>query len=131
MYRGINYLTKIFEDLNFLDLYEDIVERFCFEFTGNPLGYRGGGDIVTGPGGSASGEGMKRLAEFYNDNQGAFDGLEIVRLRNAEKVIQMEFDRLDKEKRIFAKHQAAMATMTPQQRAMAQAVQSAEGWGWM
>ena len=30
LYRGINYLTKIFEDMTFLDLYEDIVEKFCF-----------------------------------------------------------------------------------------------------
>ncbi|MEC8391647.1 MAG: hypothetical protein VXZ58_02055, partial [Actinomycetota bacterium] len=121
LYRGINYLTKIFEDLSFLDLYEDIVAKFCFEFTGNPLGYRGGGDVVTGPGGNAQGEGMQRLAEFYNDHQGSFDGIEIVRLRNAERAIQMEFDRLDKEKKIFAKQQAVYKSMTPQQRAAAAA----------
>ena len=106
LYRGANYLVKIFEDLSFLDQYEDITGRFCFEFTGNPLAYRGGGDICTGPGGNVRHEGVEKLAAFYNQDQGNFDGIEVVRLRNAEKVIQMEFDRLDQERTIFAKQNA-------------------------
>ena len=106
LYRGANYLVKVFEDLSFLDQYEDITGRFCFEFTGNPMAFRGGGDIVTGPGGSAKSESVERLAAFYNQDQGSFDGIEVVRLRNAEKIIQMEFDRLDQEKTIFAKQNA-------------------------
>jgi len=106
LYRGANYLVKIFEDLSFLDQYEDITARFCFEFTGNPMAFRGGGDIVTGPGGSVKNESVERLAAFYNQDQGSFDGIEVVRLRNAEKIIQMEFDRLDQEKTIFAKQNA-------------------------
>eukprot|EP00605_Chrysophyceae_sp_TOSAG23-4_P002502 GSChrysophyteH1.ASY1.ANO1.2765.1 assembled CDS len=103
LYRGVNYLVKIFEDLAFLDQWEDIISRFCFEFTGNPLAYRGGGDIATGPGGSVKNESVQRLTEFYNQDQGNFDGIEVVRLRNCEKIIQMEFDRLDAEKEMFAK----------------------------
>ena len=103
LYRGMNYLVKVFEDLTFLDQYEDIVQRFCFEFTCNPLAYRGGGDIATGPGGSAMNEGVNRLTEQYQTSATNFDGLEVVRLRSAEKVIQLEFDRLDREKLVFAK----------------------------
>ncbi len=31
LYRGINYLTKIANDLDFLDQYDEIIERFCFD----------------------------------------------------------------------------------------------------
>jgi hypothetical protein len=72
LYRGINYLIKMFEDLSFLDSYEDIIAKFCFEFTSNPLAYRGGGDIVTGPGGSIKNESVERLTKFYNQDQGMY-----------------------------------------------------------
>ena len=101
LYRGINYLVKIFSDLNFLDSYEEIVEKFCFEFTANPLAYRGGGDIATGPGGNASSTKVSKLSSSFHSNMGWFDGIEAIRLRNAEKTIQREFDRIDHEKRNF------------------------------
>ncbi|KAJ1411620.1 hypothetical protein B484DRAFT_482617, partial [Ochromonadaceae sp. CCMP2298] len=48
MFKGFNYLVKVRGDLDFLDSYDDIVERFGFEFRNNPLAYRGGGNVITG-----------------------------------------------------------------------------------
>ena len=46
LYRGVNYLLKISNDMDFLDKYEEIVEKFCFEFKRNPFAYRDGGNII-------------------------------------------------------------------------------------
>ena len=108
LYRGVNYLIKIFGDLNFLDVYQDIVENFCFEFTSNPLAYRGGGDIATGIGGNARSTLVDRLSQQYNASGGSFDGIEVVRLRNAERTIQREFDRLDRGRQLFGQQSQQM-----------------------
>lgn len=110
LYRGVNYLIKIFSDLNFLDQYADIVEKFCFEFTSNPLAYRGGGDIATGLGGNARSTLVDKLSQSYNASGGSFDGIEIIRLRNAERTIQREFDRLDRGRQLFG-HQSQQMLM--------------------
>lgn len=95
LYKGLNYVVKIKCDLDFLDLYDEITEKFCFEFKNNPLAYRDGGNIITGYDYSSN-----RYSQFYPHNvEDAFvDGIEITRLRNAEKIIQNEFNRLAKEK---------------------------------
>jgi hypothetical protein len=96
LYRGMNYLLKIANDLDYLDQYDDIIEKFCFEFKNNPMCYRGGGDIIRGfpqdfnqhfqrPPPSMAGY-------FHNDM--FLDGVEMFRLRNAEKIIQDEFNRV-------------------------------------
>ena len=48
LYRGLNYLVKVKSDLDFMDMYDEIVETFCFEFKSNPFAFRGGGNVVTG-----------------------------------------------------------------------------------
>ena len=108
LYRGVNYLIKLFSDLNFLDVYQDIVEKFCFEFTSNPLAYRGGGDIATGTGGNARSTLVDRLSQQYNASAGSFDGIEVIRLRNAERTIQREFDRLDRGRQLFGQQSQQM-----------------------
>jgi hypothetical protein len=79
LYRGVNYLIKIFSDLNFLDQYADIVERFCFEFTSNPLAHRGGGDIATGTTGNARSTVVDKLSQYYSASSGHIDGIEVDR----------------------------------------------------
>lgn len=98
-FKGFNYLVKIKCDMDFLDLYDDIVQRFCFEFKSNPLAYRGGGNIITGYefDKKVFKEGL--LHSYYTSKDDEFlDGLPLERLHNAEKVIQNEFNRLSKEK---------------------------------
>jgi len=100
-YKGSNYLVKIKCDLDFLDLYEEIVEKFCFEFNSNPLAYRGGGNVITGysadPRRKAYSQGL--LRDYYSKSDDALlDGLDTTRLHNAEKIIQNEFQRIGREK---------------------------------
>jgi hypothetical protein len=100
-YKGFNYLVKIKSDLDFLDLYEEIVEKFCFEFNSNPLAYRGGGNVISGysadPRKKTVGQGL--LRSYYSSSDDAFlDGLEVSRLHNAEKIVQAEFNRMAKDK---------------------------------
>jgi hypothetical protein len=100
-YKGFNYLVKIKADLDFLDLYEEVVEKFCFEFRSNPLAYRGGGNVISGYGYDTKkklySQGL--LQSYYSEADGDFlDGLEVSRLLSAEKVIQSEFNRIAKEK---------------------------------
>jgi len=100
-FKGFNYLVKIKCDLDFLDLYDDIVQRFCFEFKSNPLAYRGGGNIITGYEFDKKVYKEGLLHSYYTSKDDEFlDGLPIERLHNAEKVIQNEFNRLSKEKNI-------------------------------
>lgn len=109
LHDGINYATKIMSDLDFLDKYDVIIAKFCFEFTGNPLAYRYGGDLLH----SASLEFKLFTAEtadggisestILNDGDGgdkrntydAVDGIEIWRLRNAEVFVKDEIARGD------------------------------------
>jgi hypothetical protein len=118
LYRGMNYMFKICEDLEFLDQYEEVVEKFCFEFKMNPLAYRGGGNIITGFGRmfpdlvpdrqhasdgkysnsfrqTVAGASMDNsaLLRAYSENSIMVDGIEVGRLRNAERAIQREFER--------------------------------------
>lgn len=100
-YKGFNYLVKIKCDLDFLDLYEEIVEKFCFEFNSNPLAYRGGGNVITGyttdPRQKTYSQGL--LQSYYSKSEDALlDGLDVTRLHNAEKIIQNEFQRIGREK---------------------------------
>lgn len=102
LYRGFNYLLKIRDDLTFLDQYDDVVEKFCFEFESNPLAYRGGGGILNKATASDDFTNWK-LYESYLTNAGEDDrafvnGIEVARLRNAEKIIQKEVARIVEEK---------------------------------
>ena len=111
-------MFKICEDLEVLDQYEEVVEKFCFEFKMNPLAYRGGGNIITGFGRmfpdlvpdrqhasdgkysnsfrqTIAGASMDNsaLLRAYSENSIVVDGIEVGRLRNAERAIQREFER--------------------------------------
>lgn len=100
-YKGYNYLVKMKCDLDFLDLYEEVVEKFCFEFTSNPLAYRGGGNVITGYGTDqrAKSYGQGLLHNYYTSSDEEFlNGLSVTRLLNAEKIIQEEFSRLRRDK---------------------------------
>jgi len=96
LYKGLNYLVKVKCDLDFLDLYDEITERFCFEFKSNPLAYRDGGNIISGYNFDKT-EYNKALLK-KSSNQMYVDGIEITRLKNAEKIIQNEFNRLGADK---------------------------------
>jgi hypothetical protein len=93
LYRGLNYLVKVKGDLDFLDLYDEVVETFCFEFKSNPFAFRSGGN-VTGFEFDLK-EYQKSLVNVKEDDL-YVDGIEISRLHNAEKAIQAEFNRLAK-----------------------------------
>lgn len=102
LYKGMNYLIKIAGDLNFLDEYDDIVEYFCFEFTRNPLAYRGGGHLITGQASNHSKNYLQGvLKSYYDSGQSNVDGIEVIRLHNAEKMIQGEFNRIVSQVQIF------------------------------
>ena len=109
LYRGLNYLIKISTDLDYLDGYEDITERFCLEFKFNPFAYRDGGNIInpynivladnnlTTNNSSSSNNKYSRKSTKGGDHESAsqfIDGIEVFRLHNAEKTIQREFERL-------------------------------------
>lgn len=96
MFKGLNYLVKIKGDLDFLDLYDEITERFCFEFKSNPLAYRDGGNLITGYNFDRSDFNAANLKNGIT--QKVVDGIDIMRLRNAEKIIQSEFIRLSKDR---------------------------------
>lgn len=92
IYSGSNYLIKLIEDFNYLDKYDIIVEKFCFEFTRNPLAYRGGGDLLQ-LSSSFSNNNTKISNSSYANyilEGGNIDGLEIARLRNCEILLQQE-----------------------------------------
>lgn len=101
-FKGFNYLVKIKSDLDFLDYYEEIVERFGFEFRSNPLAYRGGGHVISGYGNDTKNKksySQGLLQSYYSENDQEFlNGLEVYRLQEAEKIVQREFDRIAKEK---------------------------------
>lgn len=106
LFRGNNYLIKISYDLDFLDQYEEIIEKFCFEFKRNPLAYKEGGFLLNGKGEAvpeiSKQKKSKRNNTSYNISERSFiDGIEVVRLHNAERTIQREFERLAEEKRNY------------------------------
>lgn len=120
LYKELNYLVKIKCDLDFLDLHEEVVERFCFEFKNNPLAYRGGGNIITGHERSnfSTGNEFRKgyVNNYYDPVESAYvDDIEIVRLHNAEKVIQREFNRLAEEKKHPVKVQPHQVQQQQQQ----------------
>jgi hypothetical protein len=95
LYKGMNYLIKVSCDFDFLDNYDEVVERFCFEFKSNPFAYKGGGNIITGAGPKNSDRYLQGLLNsYYDGGKISVDGIEVVRLHNAEKIIQGEFNRL-------------------------------------
>lgn len=77
LYKGMNYLVKISSDLDFLDQYEEIVEKVCFEFKLNPFAYRGGGNIITGLGNTKSSEQYMNslLKSYYEEGRVIVDGI--------------------------------------------------------
>ena len=115
LYRGVNYLLKLSNDLDFLDKYEEIIEKFCFEFKRNPFAYRDGGNVINPyfvsandeAGQSNTGQGnkdAKRTSKKNHKNSNAkvtefVDGVELYRLHNGEKTIQREIERLENERK--------------------------------
>ena len=108
LFQGVNYLFKIASDLNYLDDYDEIVEKFCFEFKNNPLAYRGGGNLVSESvlrSVSSTSKEYKSevflqgiLRSYYEGvHTAAVDGIEVVRLHNAEKIVQLEIDRISQQ----------------------------------
>lgn len=87
---------KIATDLDFLDQHDEIVERFCFEMRNNPLAYRGGGEIIAGmpTGMFPTKPKPDSLPTIYRDSGHYVDGIEVSRLKKAERVIQNEFDQI-------------------------------------
>ena len=118
LYRGMNYLIKIITDLNYLDKFDEITERFCFEFKNNPLAYRWGGDIQSPDMAALMQEAQTKEGSNYAHLTGelqylqyrkeqnqynknvpqAIDGVDISRLRHAEEVISGEILRVNNEK---------------------------------
>lgn len=95
LFKGMNYLIKIAHDLDFLDQYDDVIERFCFDFKCNPLAYRGGGNVITGREYKNSESYLKGiLKSYYEGGLTTVDGIDVVRLHNAEKIVQNEFNRI-------------------------------------
>lgn len=113
LFRGVNYLLKIATDLDFLDSYDDIVERYCFEFRRNPLAYKEGGNIIVSefdigdvhkfP--ATTKKSLKLDKSHTTSSQfsgDAFvDGIEKLRLHNAEKTIQREVERVERERKMY------------------------------
>eukprot|EP00981_Chlorochromonas_danica_P001662 scaffold367_cov274-Ochromonas_danica.AAC.11 len=112
LFKGYNYLIKMKTDLDFIDQYDVIVERVCFEFQSNPLAYRGGGRVIQGFELSAtatnsltatSQQRYQNLLSAYHQSLGddgaglVVDGLPVSRLRRAEEVIQGEFRRIQQQ----------------------------------
>jgi len=123
LYRGMNYLIKIVTDLNYLDQFDEIIERFCFEFRNNPLAYRWGGDLKlpnnTNDLLNLAKEGRENLAmtgeqkyQQYLNQQKQYnrsvpqnvDGIDITRLRFSEEIIQNEVTRIEFEKSFSKKN---------------------------
>jgi hypothetical protein len=97
LYKGMNYLIKIAHDLDFLDNYDDVIERYCFEFKCNPLAYRGGGNVITGREYKNTDTFLHGLLKsYYDGGLTTVDGIDVVRLHNAEKMVQNEFIRIAK-----------------------------------
>jgi hypothetical protein len=99
LFKGVNYLLKIMSDLDFLDNYDDVVERFGFEFKSNPLAYKGGGSIISIEGTTLRIKDPDNylqgvLKSYYDGAYNVVDGTEVVRLHNAEKVIREELLRI-------------------------------------
>lgn len=96
LFKGTNYLLKIFNDLDFLDYYDEIVESFGFEFKENPMAYREGER-------KNSGFALKRIflntigatdgiSTTHSDEY--VDGIEAVRLHKAVNIIRNELNRV-------------------------------------
>jgi hypothetical protein len=92
MFYGSNYLLKLVSDLDFLDEHDEIVERFCFEFSGNPLAYRDGGNLKFSDEFQSKLNEISSLYENYL-NEDSNDGLDGKRLRDAERIISQEIAR--------------------------------------
>jgi hypothetical protein len=112
LFKGYNYLVKLKSDLDFLDEHEEVIERFCFEFKSNPLAYRGGGNIIVGFNALPAVDAFKPIIHSYQQaTSSMIDGIDIVRLHNAEKVIQGEFQRIMQEQGRIGKLSLAEQSM--------------------
>jgi hypothetical protein len=103
LYRGQNYLLKLFSDTSFLDEYDDLGEHYGFYFTGNPLFYDGvvahqqqENSLTHDSNGSARRDVHHQHQSFNTiPSQNTFktneiDGIELWRLHNAELTLQTE-----------------------------------------
>jgi hypothetical protein len=121
LFKGVNYLLKVASDFDFLDNYDDIVERFCFEFKSNPLAYRGGGNLITGAQRLTNPQQQQQqsanylqgiLKSYYSgSSHAAVDGIEVVRLHNCEKVVQAEFNRIAKQANVLGSSVQSLQNM--------------------
>lgn len=103
LFRGVNFLCKIVGELDFLDNFDDIVEKFCFEFRNNPFAYSGGGDMMNP---SFNAKSVKsnnkgyhqgpRYAKNMEAREISVDGIQVSRLRVAEQHIRAEVDMVEK-----------------------------------
>ena len=108
LYRGQNYVVKIFYDMAFLDKYQMLVDTFGFQFAQNPLMYNktdlSGSRVSLADKPFGFNENVGDRAEWnFSAAQGSkldavVDGVEVLRLEHVEKLILKEFDRLEMEK---------------------------------
>lgn len=105
LYRGQNYVVKIFYDMAFLDKYQMVADTFGFQFSNNPMMYN-----KTDMSGSRVSL-ADRPFGFNGDDRSDWvgygagikldavvDGVEVLRLEHVEKLIMKEFERLEAEK---------------------------------
>ena len=105
LYRGQNYVVKIFYDMAFLDKYQMVADTFGFQFSNNPMMYN-----KTDMSGSRVSL-ADRPFGFNEDDRSDWagygaglkldavvDGVEVLRLEHIEKLIMKEFERLEAEK---------------------------------
>jgi len=117
LYRGQNYVVKLYYDMSFLDRHQMIVDTFGFQFSNNPLMYNKSDltgnrvSLADRPFGFNEetdrpdwgyGYGAKKL-------DAVVDGVEVLRLQHVEKLIRREFDRLESEKSMLS----SMAGLAP------------------
>lgn len=85
LYHGLNYMNKIADDSAFLADHQAVVETLGFDVTDNPLLYPGGGlHLVVDD---------QIPIDTYLTTAHNWEGIELHRLRNAEKVICFELNR--------------------------------------
>ena len=107
LYRGQNYVVKIFYDMSFLDKHQMIVDTFGFQFANNPMMYNKadmtGSRVSLADRPFCFNEGSGDRADWSGYGAGkkldaVVDGVEVLRLEHVEKLIRKEFDRLEAQK---------------------------------
>lgn len=89
LFRGVNYISKISSDLDYLDSYEGLVRYMGFSFLGNPLIYAGGGIY---------GKDCNDISAYF-EMQLSVGGIDVARLRCCEREIQSELAFLQEAQR--------------------------------